>query len=73
MKEKKQKKQKNKKIPFYAKPLEKILNKVTDTTVSYLYEFSKVHYNETLNYEDWLVKVKDFMKMLNENSLNKED
>ena len=69
----KEKKQKNKKIPFYAKPLEKILNKVTNTTLSYLYEFSKVNYNETLTYEDWLVKVKDFMKTLNENSLNKED
>lgn len=62
---KKEKKQKNDKVPFYAKPLQKMLEKTTNMTLSYLYEFSKVHYNEPRSYDDWLADVRDFMKKLN--------
>lgn len=50
------------KVPFYARPLQKVLEKSTNITLSYLYEYAKLNYNETLGYEDWLLKVRDFMK-----------
>lgn len=60
----KEKNQKNK-IPFYAKPLQKVLEKSTNLTLSYLYEYSCKYYNEIRCYEEWLESVRDFMKNFN--------
>lgn len=68
---KKEKIQKNKKhkkdrlISIMAKPIEAMLKKSTDLTLSYLYEYSKTYYNESLSYDDWLVSVREFMKLQN--------
>lgn len=63
---KNEKKQKNK-IPFYVKPFQKLLTTSTNITLSYLYEYSQKNYNETLPYEEWLYKVKEFMKTADKN------
>lgn len=52
---------KKNRLPFYLKPLQKVLEQSTDLTLSYLYDYSVQFYNEQLPYSEWLVSVKNFM------------
>lgn len=62
------KKTKDKKLPFYLKPLEKIITTTTNQLLTYFYNYAYDIYNESRSYEDWLTCFHAYMA----NPLEKE-
>jgi len=73
MKKNKQKIDKSNKVPFYLKPLEKTLEKMTNSLLAYFFAYAKEIYKEEREYEQWLSCFHAFMtsSQNNERSVDK--